>query len=295
MELFLKKVQSLIEEGRCWVEEGQMKREEYYNYFLASEIALKGESWLQLYYQAYLIFIEGALNHTPSFLAKYLMHIEEWASMPTEKGHDFYRGLKSYHLLFLINQEIDTCQGLIVKLTRIESLLLLLQKLNMLLDKKNAVYEAFLLKYSEFLSDLFVIDYLMSHQDELEHMLIDLLMFKNDIMTAHVGLVEELCAFEQGIENYLWRLNHHHSPFFLNYNKTHKIIAIKAFQEALIGKAILEHQHLPHLMHGRLGELCKRFPHVINFLKSYQDNFLAEDGMLNAQKKHTNGPARAAL
>jgi DNA polymerase III psi subunit len=158
---------------------------------------------------------------------------------------------------------------------------LLIQKLNIFLDKGDLITKVFFVKYPQFFSASFGIDSLLSHKDELEHILLELLMVKNEIMALHPGLVEQLLAFEQAIDGYLWRLGQKTS-FFQAHTQAHKKNAINAFQEVLMGNAALNLDDIVYLKQGQLGQLFKRFPNIIGVLNRYQDSMVVK---IEGQKK----------
>lgn len=78
--------------------------------------------------------------------------------------------------------------------------------------------------------------YLMSHKDELEHMLIDLQVLKEDMMTAYPGIIEEIFRFEQALNAYLGQINARRS-FFQGHVHAQKKQAIHELKQALLVKA----------------------------------------------------------
>jgi hypothetical protein len=282
MDMFLKKIQGLILEAQTWIETGLDKREAYFKQFNASEIASKGEAWLQLYYQAFLFFVEGTTAQVPSFIAKYLIHIEEWVSMPFERGYHHYEALKIYHLLYLINQEIDDCQRLMAKLTRMQAILSLLQKVNVLISQNHLGLDELFVKYQDVLHKSYAIDDLMSHKDELEHMLIDLQVLKEDMMTAYPGIVEEIYEFEQAVNAYLSQINATRS-FFQGHVHPQKKQAIHELKQALLGQSMLLTYDIELLKQGSLGKMLMHFPSIMMFIDASQQKRYTSHANINSE------------
>ena len=168
------------------------------------------------------------------------------------------------------------------KLTRMQAMLLLLQKVNVLTRQNHLGLAEFFVKYQDVLQTSYAIDDLMAHKDELEHMLIDLQVLKEDMMTAYPGIMEEIFEFEQAVNAYLLQINATRS-FFQGHVHAQKKQAIHELQQALLGQTMLLTYDIELLKQGRLGKMLMRFPSIMMFINTSQQKHYTSHTNINSE------------